>query len=112
MPYHCTFCYNHVYNRMFKECGLYCARVIPADRIEHVIKHYPPVVHPLFGDTFSLTVDDWLREFSEQIPSESGAFLLPDAAQHLRTGGPPAQGRRLLFISMAVGRERNGSAAS
>jgi len=75
-PYHCTFCYNHVYNRMFKECGpLLRRRSVDnlLSEVEHVVKHYPPVRFiRFFDDTFSLTVDDWLREFAEQYPKRIG----------------------------------------
>ena len=75
-PFHCTFCYNHVYNRMFKECGPVLRRRSVnnlLDEIENVIQQYPPVRFiRFFDDTFSLTVDDWLRDFAEQYPKRIG----------------------------------------
>ncbi|MFA7691534.1 MAG: B12-binding domain-containing radical SAM protein [Candidatus Hydrogenedentes bacterium] len=107
-PYHCTFCYNHVYNRMFKECGpLLRRRSVDSllSEIEDTIKRYPPVRFiRFFDDTFSLTVDDWLREFSEEYPKRIGipfyCLMRPntfseEAAQLLKSAG-------CYSISMAV----------
>lgn len=75
-PFHCTFCYNHVYNKMFEGCGPLLRRRSVDNlltEIEQVIAEYPPVRFiRFFDDTFSLTVDDWLREFAEEYPKRIG----------------------------------------
>jgi len=75
-PYQCTFCYNHVYNRMFKDCGPLLRRRSVNNlltEVEDTLKRYPPVRFiRFFDDTFSLTVDDWLREFAEEYPKRIG----------------------------------------
>ncbi|NLN94489.1 MAG: B12-binding domain-containing radical SAM protein [Candidatus Hydrogenedens sp.] len=75
-PFRCTFCYNHVYNKMFENCGpILRRRSVDSllTEIEQVIAHYPPVRFiRFFDDTFSLTVDDWLREFAEEYPRRIG----------------------------------------
>lgn len=75
-PFHCTFCYNHVYNKMLEGCGPILRRRSVSSlltEIEQVIAQYPPVRFiRFFDDTFSLTVDDWLREFAEEYPKRIG----------------------------------------
>ncbi len=72
-PYHCTYCFNHAYNKMFKGCGKILRRRSVDNligEIEYVIKNHPPVKVIRFSDdTFSHTTDKWLEEFSEKYAS-------------------------------------------
>lgn len=73
-PYNCTYCYNHIFNKMFRDCGPIMRRrsvdnVI--EEIKYVIKEYPPVRFIRFADdTFVHRVDDWLLEFARQYKKE------------------------------------------
>ena len=75
-PYNCTFCYNHVYNRMFSGCGPIIRRRSVDNvlaEIEHVRANFPPMRFVrFFDDTFSICVDDWLVAFAEQYPKRIG----------------------------------------
>ena len=101
-PYNCTYCYNHLYNKMFRDCGPMMRRRSVDNvmqEIKYVIKNYPPVKFIRFADdTFVHRVDDWLVEFTRRykneikIPfycitrsntiTEEGAKLLKDAGCH------------------------------
>jgi anaerobic magnesium-protoporphyrin IX monomethyl ester cyclase len=69
-PYHCSYCFNHQFNELFKGCGKIIRRRSVENlltEIEQVIRHYPPVKLIRFGDdTFVHQVDDWLEEFAEK----------------------------------------------
>lgn len=75
-PFNCSFCYNHVYNRMFKGCGpIMRRRSVDGvlSEIEYVREKFPPMRFiRFFDDSFALTVDDWLREFAEEYPRRIG----------------------------------------
>lgn len=75
-PFLCTFCYNHVYNKMFSGCGPIIRRRSVENllqEIEMVRDKYPPVRFiRFFDDTFSFHVDDWLIEFAEKYPKRIG----------------------------------------
>jgi len=66
--YSCTYCYNSVYNEMFRGCGKVLRRRSVAnviDEIKHLIKNYPPVKMIRFADdTFVYNIDQWLIDFS------------------------------------------------
>ncbi|MFA5070503.1 MAG: radical SAM protein [Patescibacteria group bacterium] len=73
-PYNCTYCYNHLYNKMFGGCGTIMRRRSVANVIEEikkVIREYPPVRFIRFADdTFVHQVDDWLKEFARRYKKE------------------------------------------
>ena len=75
-PYHCTYCFNHVFNGLFRGCGPIVRRRSVDHliaEIEHVVKTYPPVRQIRFGDdTFAHRVDPWLEEFVEKYPKRIG----------------------------------------
>jgi radical SAM superfamily enzyme YgiQ (UPF0313 family) len=63
-PYSCTYCHNHVFNKMFKGCGEIIRRASPdrvINEIKFVINNYPPVKLIRFADdTLGHFVDGWL----------------------------------------------------
>lgn len=69
-PYHCTYCFNHAYNNMFKNCGKILRRRSVdnlLDEVETVIEQYPPVRLVRFcDDTFVHKKDAWFEEFVEK----------------------------------------------
>lgn len=76
-PYKCTYCFNHVFNAMFKGGG----RKLMARRsvgnvlaeIRHVAETYPHLRYVQFTDSvFTLRKDEWLEEFAERYPREVG----------------------------------------
>lgn len=75
-PFSCTYCYNHVYNRMFRDGKSIMRRRSVGnvlDEIEQVVRDHPPVRFiRFFDDIFSLRVDSWLVEFSEEYRKRIG----------------------------------------
>lgn len=75
-PYSCSYCHNHVFNRMFRECGNILRRRSVNNVIEEikwVVNNYPPVRIIRFGDeVFAHTIDDWLIEFLGRYKKEVG----------------------------------------
>jgi len=71
-PYRCTYCFNHVYNRLYKDKG----RVIRKRSVENVIaelkaiknKYKPTKLH-FMDDTFNLD-HQWLLKFCEAYAKE------------------------------------------
>lgn len=75
-PYHCTYCHNHAFNKIFKGCGPVVRRRSVRhvlDELRFVQRECQPVRLIKFcDDTFAHRVDDWLREFVERYPREIG----------------------------------------
>ncbi|MBU4332470.1 B12-binding domain-containing radical SAM protein [Patescibacteria group bacterium] len=74
-PYHCTYCFNHVYNEMYKNKGPIVTRM-GVDRIIAELKNlkekYETQFIKFYDDNFVLADDEWLTEFSEKYPKEIG----------------------------------------
>ena len=75
-PYDCTYCHNHAFRQIFRDCGNLLRRQ-SVDRvieeIKYVVKTYPPVrLIRITDDTFAHRIDDWLLEFVERYPKEIG----------------------------------------
>lgn len=75
-PYDCTYCFNHAYKKIFRNCGNLLRRhsvdYVIAE-IKHVVKNYPRVTLVKFtDDTFAHQVDDWLCEFLDRYKKEIG----------------------------------------
>lgn len=75
-PYNCSYCFNHAFNRMFKQCGPVLRRRSVdnvLDEIDQVRREFPPLRLVRFADdTFAHRVDDWLLEFAEKYPRRIG----------------------------------------
>jgi anaerobic magnesium-protoporphyrin IX monomethyl ester cyclase len=73
-PYHCTYCFNHAYRKMFQGAGPIVRRRSPnsvIDELKYIIRSYPLVRLVKFNDdTFAHKVDDWLLEFAERYQKE------------------------------------------
>ena len=73
-PFHCTYCHNYAYNKMFSGCG----KIIRRHSIDYVINEikltiekYPPVKMIRFADdTFAYKIDEWLTEFLTRYKNE------------------------------------------
>lgn len=75
-PYHCTYCHNHAFNKLFRGCGPVVRRRSVQNvlaELHHIVDTYQPVKLIKFcDDTFAHRVDDWLREFAKRYPEEIG----------------------------------------
>jgi radical SAM superfamily enzyme YgiQ (UPF0313 family) len=73
-PYKCTYCFNHAYNRMFKDCGKLIRRRSVGNvitEIQKVMAEHPPVRFIRFADdTFAHRADAWLEEFAKSYSRE------------------------------------------
>lgn len=69
-PYHCTYCFNHVYEEMFKVCGTYVRK----KRVDYLLKEIADVKerYPLqdvcFNDDVFILDKRWFWEFAEEFP--------------------------------------------
>lgn len=74
-PYSCTYCFNHIYNKMYRGRGPVVARQ-SVERVigeaKYLISRWPTKFIKFYDDDFVLKLDDWLREFSERWPEEIG----------------------------------------
>ena len=73
-PFKCTYCFNHVYNEMFKEGGPIVRKKSVdylINEILHVKEKYPLNNVAFQDDTFILN-RKWLFEFCERFPKEVG----------------------------------------
>lgn len=73
-PYACTYCFNHVYNRMFKGCGPVVRKKSVdylIEEIEQVRAAYPLTAVVFQDDTF-IQERDWFVEFADRFPSRVG----------------------------------------
>jgi len=70
-PYYCTYCFNHIFNKMFgtKVRKRPVGQVI--DEIRHIRDNYPLNFLLFQDDTFCIE-KNWLAEFSEHYPREIG----------------------------------------
>ena len=73
-PYGCTYCHNHAYKKIFKDCG----KIVRRRSVENVIREMRNVVNKysqiklmkISDDTFAHYVNDWLVEFIEKYKKE------------------------------------------
>lgn len=74
-PYKCTYCFNHIYNKLYKGNGPLMSR-LSVDRIIAELKelksNYPTQFIKFYDDIFVLKDDEWLDEFVEKFPKEIG----------------------------------------
>jgi len=73
-PYHCTYCYNNIFNRVFKGCGQ-IVRFKSVDylieEIRYTFKKYP-FRNVVFHDDTFISNKKWFFEFAERFPREVG----------------------------------------
>ena len=74
-PYKCTYCFNHIYNKIYKGKGKLYSRY-SVDRLCAELKElketYPTQYIKFYDDIFVMKDDEWLDEFAEKYPSEVG----------------------------------------
>lgn len=73
-PYNCTYCYNNIFNKVFKGCGP-IVRFKSVDylieEIRQVRKHYP-LENVVFHDDTFISNRKWFMEFAGRFPREIG----------------------------------------
>jgi len=71
-PYHCSFCFNHAFTRMFGGTGPLVRRRSVENvlsELETILREHPPVRMVRFADdVFAVRSDEWLVEFAQQYP--------------------------------------------
>ena len=74
-PNNCTYCFNHVYNKMTKGKG----KMLRARSVDSIIAEIKEVKQKYFmdcvlidDDTFFIKPEGWLEEFAEKFPKEIG----------------------------------------
>lgn len=84
-PYNCTYCYNNLYNRKFKELG----KVVRHKSVDYVIEEmkdckrkYPYQVAVFQDDTFIYN-KEWLKEFCTRMPRDVGVPFLCNVRPNL-----------------------------
>jgi radical SAM superfamily enzyme YgiQ (UPF0313 family) len=74
-PYKCTYCFNHIYNKLYKGKGKLYSRY-SVDRLVAELKElkesYPTQYIKFYDDIFVMKDDEWLDEFAEKYPKEVG----------------------------------------
>jgi radical SAM superfamily enzyme YgiQ (UPF0313 family) len=74
-PYKCTYCFNHIYNKLYKGKGQLYSR-LSVDRVTAELKAlkeaYPTQFIKFYDDIFVMKDDEWLDEFTEKYPREVG----------------------------------------
>lgn len=74
-PYRCSYCFNHVYNKIYSGKRPVVARQSVSRVIgeaKYIIERWPTKFIKFYDDNFVLKLDDWLYEFSERWPKEIG----------------------------------------
>jgi radical SAM superfamily enzyme YgiQ (UPF0313 family) len=74
-PYRCTYCFNHIYNTIYRGKGPVLTRM-SVDRITAELKElkerYATQFIKFYDDVFVVKDDEWLDEFAEKFPREVG----------------------------------------
>lgn len=73
-PYECTYCFNHKFNMIFKDCGPVVRKKSVSyllEEIRFVQKKYP-LTNVVFNDDIFVIDKNWFLEFSERFPKEIG----------------------------------------
>lgn len=71
-PYRCSYCFNHAYNEMFKDCGKTIRRKSVDYLIEEIqrVRADYPLKNVAFQDDLFIMNKSWLMEFCERFPRE------------------------------------------
>jgi anaerobic magnesium-protoporphyrin IX monomethyl ester cyclase len=102
-PYSCTYCFNHVFRRMYQNKG----RIIRRHSVDYVIEEvarvkekYPLQVVKFYDDVFTYRADEWLEEFAAKCLTR--ADLMTEAM----AGMLKAAGCHSISMSIEAGNER------
>lgn len=73
-PYHCTYCFNHKFNELFKESGPLVRKKSVDYLLEEIklIKRNYPLKNIVFQDDTFILNKKWFVEFCERFPREIG----------------------------------------
>jgi radical SAM superfamily enzyme YgiQ (UPF0313 family) len=73
-PYACTYCFNHVHNRMFHGCGPVVRKKSVDYLIEEIgrVRAAYPLTTVVFQDDTFIQDKDWFIEFADRFPSRVG----------------------------------------
>jgi radical SAM superfamily enzyme YgiQ (UPF0313 family) len=73
-PYHCTYCFNHKYNKMYEGKG----HIVRHKSVDYFlqeikqVKHEYPLEGIIFEDDIFIIKEEWLAEFAKKYPKEIG----------------------------------------
>lgn len=105
-PYHCTYCHNHAFNKMFKGSGKVVRRKSVDYMIEEILftRSKYPLKNILFHDDNFLTDRKWFYEFSERFPREVGIkyAILARANDINETTAQALKESGCIFISWSI----------
>src|SRR3989344_3125623 len=74
-PNFCTYCFNHIYNQVYRGKGKTCNRYSVAPvcaELKELKEKYPTQIIKFYDDVFVFSEDNWFREFIEKYPREVG----------------------------------------
>lgn len=73
-PYHCTYCHNHSFNKLFKKCGNIIRKKSVDYFIEEIknVKRKYPLKRVVFQDDTFIINKKWFFDFCERFPKEIG----------------------------------------
>lgn len=73
-PYNCTYCFNDSFRKMYPGQRYVRKRSVKniLQEILEVRKKWPLKYIKFYDDVFTLTADDWLKEFAEEYPKQIG----------------------------------------
>jgi radical SAM superfamily enzyme YgiQ (UPF0313 family) len=73
-PYRCTYCFNHKFNQLFKECGSFVRKKSVDYLLEEIrlVKRDYPLKTAVFQDDTFIINKRWFMEFCERFPKEIG----------------------------------------
>jgi radical SAM superfamily enzyme YgiQ (UPF0313 family) len=74
-PFRCTYCFNHIYNTLYRGKGPVVTRMSVGritEELKELKKSYETQFIKFYDDVFVLSDDEWLDEFSEKYPHEVG----------------------------------------
>lgn len=74
-PNFCTYCFNHIYNQVYRGKGKTCNRYsVPRvlAELKELKEKYPTQLIKFYDDVFVFREDDWFNEFIEKYPQEVG----------------------------------------
>jgi anaerobic magnesium-protoporphyrin IX monomethyl ester cyclase len=87
-PYHCTYCFNDTFNKMYQHKG----KVIRTRSVDNFIEEvnqvrraYPTELLSIYDDNFLLHDIEWLEEFAAKIPREVGLPFIVNFIPNLAT---------------------------
>jgi len=106
-PYQCSYCFNHAYNKLYDGKGRLCRRRSVGSVLEEIgglKRRYPLQIIVFQDDTFNLD-RQWLAEFAERYPLETGVPFHCHLRADLLDSETAAMLRRAGCLSVKLGLE-------